>query len=405
MTQPSTATHHQVLIIGAGTAGLTVAAQLCDLPDAPEVAIIDPSETHYYQPLWTLVGGGVFEKEITARPTEDYIPLGATWIRDAVASFEPEENSVTTASGARYSYDALVVAPGIQLNWGKIKGLINADGSSNVGRDGICSNYSFQTVDSTWDNIRSFSGGDAVFTFPVGPIKCAGAPQKIMWLAEHWFEKQGIRERCNVTYASATAGMFGVKKYGDALTKLANKRNIIRHFRNELIEVKPASREAIFRHCDTGEEQTLHYDMLHITPPQSAPDFVRQSPLANADGWVDVDMYTCQHTRYPNVFSLGDASSLPCSKTGAAVRKEAPVVSANVHAFLLKQALPKRYDGYASCPLVTGYGRLILAEFTYGGVVAETFPFNQAQERYSMYAMKAYGLPAMYWHGMLRGRV
>lgn len=391
--------HHEVLIVGGGTAGISVAARLNNLPAPPRVGIIEPSTKHYYQPIWTLVGGGVFPKEVSEREEADYIPPGATWIRDRVARFDPDQNAVITSAGERYTYDVLVVAAGIQLDWGKIEGLPDA-----LGKDGVCSNYSYQTVDSTWRFLRDFRGGKAVFTFPSTPIKCAGAPQKIMWLAEHHMRRLGVRDRSEVIFASAGASIFGVPRYARPLGELAEERGVIGRYRHDLVAVRPRSREAVFQNLDDGSEQVIAYEMLHVTPPQSAPDFIKNSPLADAAGWVDVDRHTTQHVRYPNVFSLGDASSLPCSKTGAAIRKQAPVTVANIEAFRAGKPLAARYDGYASCPLVTGYGRLILAEFGYDGVIMETFPFPQDRERYSMWALKAYGLPRMYWHGMLRGR-
>jgi sulfide:quinone oxidoreductase len=392
--------HFQVLIVGGGTAGLTVASQLADAPDAPQIGIIEPSEKHYYQPIWTLVGGGVFPREVSERDEGDYIPAGATWVKEAVAEFDPEKSAVKTSGGRTLTYDVLVVAAGIQLDWDKVDGMPEA-----LGKDGVCSNYRYDTVEGTWANIRSFSGGNAVFTFPSTPIKCAGAPQKIMWLAEEAFRRQGVRSKSNVIYACAGGAIFGVPKYRDALRKLAADRNIDDRYRLDLTAIRPKSKEAVFKHLDEGSEQIIKYDMIHVTPHQSAPDFIKQSPLASEAGWVDVDKYTTQHVKYPNVFSLGDCSSLPTSKTGAAVRKEAPVTVENIRCFLGGTALTGRYDGYASCPLVTGYGRVILAEFGYDGVIMESFPFDQAQERYSMYALKAYGLPQMYWNGMLRGRL
>jgi sulfide:quinone oxidoreductase len=294
----------------------------------------------------------------------------------------------------------LVVAPGIQLDWSKIEGLEEA-----LGQGGVCSNYSYATVESTWRSLQAFRSGKAVFTVPATPIKCAGAPQKIMWLAEHYLRKQGIRERAEVIFASAGAAIFGVPRYAQALQKLADQREVIGHYRHDLVAVRGKRREAVFRHLDDGSEHVIEYELLHVTPPQSAPDFVKNSPLANVDGWVEVDRHTTQHVRYPNVFALGDASSLPCSKTAAAVRKQAPVTVANIQAFRAGKPLAGSYDGYASCPLVTGYGRLILAEFGYDGRIMETFPCDQSRERYSMWALKAYGLPDMYWNGMLRGRM
>ncbi len=391
---------HEVLIIGAGTGGITAASQLFNEESPPEIAIVDPAIEHYYQPLWTLVGGGVFPREDSRREMIDVMPDQATWIRDSIATFDPENNRVETKSGKTLEYEILVVAAGIQLDWDKVDGLRDA-----LGKGGVCSNYSYELVPYTWETIQAFDGGKAVFTFPSTPIKCAGAPQKIMYLAEEAFRRKGCRGRTDITYVAATPGIFGVPKYKRALEKIVAARHIKTEFLRDLIAIRPDSKEAVFRSMGAGPELVLEYDMIHVTPPQSAPDFIKESPLSNEAGWVDVDKYSLQHTRYRNVFSLGDCSSLPCSKTGAAIRKQAPVLVENLMALRSGQPLTGRYDGYASCPLVTGYGKVILAEFGYDGAIMETFPFDQAQERYSMYALKAYGLPQMYWHGMLQGRM
>jgi sulfide:quinone oxidoreductase len=390
---------HQVLIVGAGTAGISVAARLRGLPNPPEVTLIDPSEFHYYQPLWTLVGAGVFDKEVTRRPQADYIPDGAKWLKTRAVQFDPEQNIVVTEDGQHHSYQYLVVAPGIQLDWSKIQGL-----EGNIGRNGICSNYAYETVDSTRAALQSFRGGNALFTFPATPVKCAGAPQKIMYLADDVLRRAGVRDRARVIYAASGPGIFGVQKYARALTKVVQRKNIETMFRHNLIAVDATKKQAIFKQLDKGDEVAVPFELLHVTPPQSAPDVIKQSRLANADGWVDVHKHTLQHVRYPNVFGLGDASSLPTSRTGAAIRKQAPVLVANLEALRAGRALTSSYDGYASCPLVTGFGKLILAEFDYDGRPAESFPFDQAQERFSMYMLKAYALPELYWNGMLRGR-
>jgi sulfide:quinone oxidoreductase len=397
MLMPS---HHSVLIVGGGSGGISVAARLRLAQPTLDIAILEPSDRHYYQPIWTLVGAGVFQKESSLRAEADYIPEGVTWIRDAVAEFDPKGNAVKTRGGERITYDQLVVAAGIQLDWSKIKGL---DG--NLGKDGICSNYTYDLVDSTWKTLRGFKGGNAIFTFPSTPIKCAGAPQKIMYLADDHLRKLGVRDTSKVIFASAGASIFGVKKYARALTKVIERKQIEIHFRHDLVEVRAATKEAVFKNLDGGPELVLKYELLHVVPPQSAPDFIKKSELADKAGWVEVDKYSLQHTRFPNVFSLGDCSSLPCSRTGAAIRKQAPVLVENLLSLRAGEAMRGRYDGYASCPLVTGYGKLILAEFDYDGNPAESFPFDQSQERYSMYALKAYGLPEMYWNGMLRGRM
>jgi sulfide:quinone oxidoreductase len=395
----TTKSEHDVLVIGGGTGGLTVAARLLAEPNAPRVTILEPSEQHFYQPLWTLVGGGVFPKEQSARPEADYIPKGATWIKDAALEIDPVRRTVTTRGGLELSYRDLVVAPGIQLDWNKIDGL-----EGNVGKDGITSNYLYESTERTWAMLNEIERGNAVFTFPSTPIKCAGAPQKIMYLADDHLRRRGVRSRVNVMWMSAGAAIFGVKKYAAALSKVVERKGIETNFRRDLIAVRPKSREAVFRHMDEKTEETVKYDLLHVVPPQSAPDFIKKSPLANAAGWVDVHKHTLQHLTYPEVWGLGDASSLPTSRTGAAIRKEAPVLVANLMARRAGLALTASYDGYASCPLVTGYGKLILAEFDYDGNPMESFPFDQAEERWSMWAMKTYALPELYWNGMLRGR-
>lgn len=391
---------HQVVIVGGGTAGITIAARLKRLASYLDIAIIDPAEKHHYQPLWTLVGAGIFDKKESERSESTLIPKGVAWYQEPAETFHPEENAVVTAEGEKIYYKYLVVCPGLQLDWGRIEGL-----EGNVGKYGICSNYSYEHVDYTWETIRNFEGGRAIFTHPNSPIKCGGAPQKIMYLADDAFRNQGVRDRSEVMFQSANAAIFSVQKYADTLNEVIERKDIQANYKKDLIKIDGPNKTATFRDLDTNEEETLDYDMIHAVPYMSAPDFIKQSPLANGDGWVDVDAYTLQHNQYSNVFSLGDASSLPTSKTGAAIRKQAPVVVSNLYAMMKNKNLWRKYDGYTSCPLVTGYHSLVMAEFKYGNVPSETFPVNQGKERKSMYFVKKYGLPAMYWHGMMKGRM
>jgi sulfide:quinone oxidoreductase len=394
-------THYEVLILGGGTAGLTVASQLADRIGGRRVAIVEPSPTHYYQPLWTLVGGGIFSREESAREEADLIPDGVMWIRDLATSVDPEKRSVVTASSGTLTYDFLVVAPGVVPQWTKIPGLAESVGQPGTG---VTSNYSYETVAATWDAIRSFRGGTALFTEPITPVKCGGAPQKIMYLAEEVFRTNGVRDKSRVVFLNAKSTLFTAPYYIPALERVIKSRGMEVQLGQELVALRPDAHEAVFKNVKTGDEQVMRYDMIHVTPPLSPPEFVRTSPLANADGWIEVDKFSLQHVRYPEVFSLGDASNLPTSKTGAAIRKQAPVVVENLLARRAGQPLTARYDGYTSCPVVTGRGKLIMAEFNYAKEPVETFPADQRMERFSMYALKAYMLPRLYWHGMLRGR-
>ena len=392
--------HHQVLIVGGGTAGITVAARLRRARSGLDVAILEPSAKHYYQPLWTLVGAGIVPKELSERDERPLIPRGVTWIQGAADAFDPERNRVTTAAGETLTYDWLVVCPGMQLNWDAVQGLSKA-----VGREGVCSNYAYAQCEKTWETIRSFKGGTALFTMPPPPIKCAGAPQKIMYLADDHFRRAGVRDRTRIVYVAGTASIFSVKEYAATLDQVCARKGIERHFKHKLVELRPERREARFVHTETNEELVIAYDMAHVTPPQGAPDVVKRSPLADAAGFVEVDKYTTRHTRFANVFALGDASSLPTSRTGAAIRKQAPVLVANLLAAKDGRPIASRYDGYASCPIPTGNGKLLLCEFDYDLKPTPTFPLlDTAKEHRVYYWLKRYGLPALYWHGMLRGR-
>ncbi|HHP7239216.1 NAD(P)/FAD-dependent oxidoreductase [Longibacter sp.] len=396
--------HYRVLVVGGGTGGLMVASQLLQHEDDLDIAVIEPSDKHYYQPLWTLVGGGVFPKEESERDEADFIPDGADWIQDAVAELHPEENRVTLKSGESVGYDHLVMAAGIQIDWDAIPGM--ADGLKHPG-SGVVSNYSFDTCEKTWEAIEAFpKGGTALFTEPTTGVKCGGAPQKIMYLADEAFRRNSVRDGSRIAFMKAKGKLFSSPKYERTLYDVVKRKDIEVNLMTELVEVRPDEREAVFKNIETGDAHTEHYDLIHVVPPMTAPDFIAQSDLADEEGWVDVDSGSLRHTRYENVYALGDNSNLPTSKTGAAIRKQAPILVDQLLAALHdREPLNGRYNGYTSCPLVTGYGKLVLAEFDYDKNPEESFPFDQSKERYSMYALKAYGLPRMYWNGMLRGRM
>ncbi len=390
---------HQVLVIGGGTGGISVAARLCRAMRNPDVAVLEPTDVHYYQPAWTLVGGLAFDKRKTARPMASVMPRKATWIRDAAASIDPDQRVVTTRGGDSIRYERLVVAAGLSLLWDRIPGL-----REGLGRHGVCSNYNFDTVDFTRKAISEFQGGTAIFTHPSTPIKCGGAPQKIMYLADDYWRRKGIRGKCRIVFVIANPKIFAVQKYADALMKVIERKGIEVRFRHDLVSLNADSGEATIRDLETGGDAVERFDMIHVTPPMGPPEFIAKSPIANAAGWVEVDSATLRHVRHPEVFALGDCSSLPTSKTGAAIRKQAPVLVSNLLASLQGREGSAAYDGYTSCPLVTGYGKLILAEFNYKNEPLETFPFDQGKERASMYALKKWALPLLYWHGMLKGR-
>jgi len=420
------ANHYQILIIGGGNAGLSVASQLLRKRSSLQIAIVDPSEKHYYQPAWTLVGAGIFDINKTVRREKDVIPKNTTWLKEAVSEFEPTANKVKCVSGTEITYDYMIVCPGIQLDWNKIKGL-----KETLGKNNVSSNYDFNSAPYTWEMIKNFKGGTAVFTNPSTPIKCGGAPHKIMYLAVDYWRKKGILDKCDVHYISGATVIFGVPEYKATLEKVLKNGNIKVHYSANTVGINGDNKTITFEtkntefvkqvlsgssaacysiaennSADSVSSVTMNFDLCHSVPPQSAPDFIKNSPLrdqANALGYVEIDKNTMQHTRFPNVFALGDCTNAPCSKTGAAIRKQAPVVVTNLLEVMDKKALTASYDGYSACPIPTQYGKLMLAEFDYTNKPKMTFPFDQAKPRWTMWLLKTKVLPWLYWNKILKG--
>lgn len=397
--------HHQVLIIGGGAAGIATASSLLARDASLDVAIIDPSDVHYYQPGWTLVGAGVFRPEATARTLASLIPKGAKWIKSAVATFAPEANALTLDNGQVVRYQQLVVCPGLKLDWAAIDGLVDT-----LGSNGVTSNYRYDLAPYTWQLVQELKQGRALFTQPPMPIKCAGAPQKALYLScDHWL-RSGRQSQIKAHFFNAGAVLFGVADYVPALMTYIERYAIDLQFSHKLVAVDgPGKRATFVRTLADGSSETHiePFDMLHVVPPQVAPDFIRSSPLADGAGWVEVDPATLQHRRFANIHALGDVANTSNAKTAAAARKQAPVVANNVLAALGRRTRLAHYDGYGSCPLTVARGKIVLAEFTYGGKLAPSFPawlLDGRKPTRLAWWLKERILPPLYWRGMLKGR-
>ena len=393
---------HQVLVIGAGSAGITVAASLRRRAPRLDIALVEPSAHHYYQPAFTLVGAGQYSLAATRRDMRSLIPGGVKLIPAAVTAFRPQANSLDLDNGDSCSYDWLVVATGIGLDLERIEGLREA-----LGANGVCSNYSPAYAEYTWRCVQDLqAGARAVFTQPPLPFKCPGAPQKAAYLSADLLHRAGKLASSTVEFYAHGPAIFGVPYFARELAKVAARYNISTNFQHNLVCVDGPAKRATFEIVGgerQGERIEVGFDMLHVSPPQSPPAVVKDSELANAAGWVEVDQNNLRHTRFANIFSLGDVCSTPNSKTAAAVRKQAPVVVRNLLHAMAGRELEPGYDGYASCPLTTAIGKCIMAEFTYGGKVTPTLPLNPARERRLNWWIKRTGLPLFYWHYMLKG--
>lgn len=395
---------HDVVIIGGGAAGISTAASILKRRGGVDIAIVEPRTEHYYQPGWTLVGGGVFRREQTERQMATLMPKGVQWVRAACSKFDPERNQIILEDGERIGYKVLVVAPGLKLNWDAIDGL-----KETLGKNGVTSNYLFDMAPYTWELVQSMKGGRAIFTQPPMPIKCAGAPQKAMYLACDAWKRRGVLKDVEVEFHNSGGVIFGVKEYVPALMKYVDKYGIDLCFNETLVAVDGANKTAYFDVKDTEgnvKREAREFDMMHVCPPQTSLDFVASSPLANEAGWVDVSGETLQHTQYGNVFSLGDAGSTPNAKTAAAVRKQAPVAAHNVLRVLDGKTPNAIYSGYGSCPLTVERGKIVLAEFAYGGKLEPTVPqwmLNGTKPTRAAWFLKEKMLPNIYFDMMLRG--
>lgn len=388
---------HQIVIVGGGAGGLSVAGSLLKRRQGLDIAIIEPSEYHYYQPAWTLVGGGAYSAEATRRAESDYIPKQAHWIRQKAASFDPDQNAVVLDDGTRVEYQYLVVASGIQLDWNKIEGL-----EATLGKNGVTSNYRYDLAPYTWECVRNLGGGRALFTQPAGAIKCAGAPQKILYLAADNFRSRGVK--VDVHFCTAGGVMFGVPPYSKALDKVMEAYGATPDFKHNLVAVDGPAKKATFEVGDDKQRVDQTFDMLHVVPPQSAPDYIKSSSLANGAGWVDVDKSTLRHVKYANIFGIGDCTSTPNSKTAAAVRNQAPVLVTNLLSSIDSQPLAAIYDGYAACPVTTSKGKVMLCEFSYDGAITPSFPRDPRVPRRSYWWLKKQYFPRLYWR-MLGGNL
>jgi sulfide:quinone oxidoreductase len=410
----------RLIIIGGGSGGVSMAARMCKHLDPKEIILIEPSDVHYYQPMWTLVGAGLYEAQKTGRPLASILPKGIHWVRDSVEKINPTEKNIVLKSGDVIAFDYLILSSGLELNWSAIKGAKEA-----LGTEGVCSIYDFKQASKTAQMLKNFKGGNALFIMPPVPIKCAGAPQKIMYLAEEIFRELGVREKTKVHFFTYGKAMFGIPIFAQKLDEVATRKGIERHYLHKLVEIKASEKIAVFKvlkevktdsKSSTPSTVELHedheveipYDLIHIVPPMKAHDFVSTSGLAYAEGpqkgWMKTDQHTLQHMDYPYIFGIGDVTGIPNSKTGAAIRAQAPIVEENLVAVIEKRNLTGHYNGYSSCPVVTQKGKVMLAEFGYDSKLLPTFPLDPSQERTSMWILKVYFLPRLYWHGMLKGR-
>ena len=394
-----------LLIIGGGAAGIALAASLLKRSPRLDITIVEPATEHFYQPGFTLVGAGVFKIPQIRRPTASLMPPQVKWIKAAVTHILPEQNQVVLSDNTKLSYERLAVCAGLKLNWGAVAGL-----EETLGKNGVTSNYRFDLAPYTWELVSGLKKGTALFTQPPMPIKCAGAPQKALYLSAHHWESQGLLKNIDIGFCNAGAVLFGVKEFVPALLEYIERYRVNLQLGHNLVRVDGPARLATFATTTSDGQAVLKeisFDMLHVCPPQCAPDFIRNSAVADRAGWVSVNQTTLQHTKYRNIWSIGDVCNAPNAKTAAAVRKQAPIAAENILADIKKQKAVYGYNGYGACPLTVERGKIVLAEFGYGGKLLPSLPLWLVQgtrpTRIAWWLKKTL-MPILYWDYMLKGK-
>lgn len=429
----------KILIIGGGLAGISTAARLMNTLSNPDITIVEPNpKSVTYQAGTTLIGTGIYTKADVDYDTKDYLPKGVTLLKDRAIDFNPEANKVELASGETLTYDFLIVAAGVTLDFGAIKGLeeigdaYTSEDASKIlkvfGDSGITSVYNVDSAVAMWEQTQKFiqksKDGQKVkgiFTNPNTAIKCGGAPMKVMYLMNSRLNEAKARANAELVYYADTNRLFGVKEYADAIEKQFVERDMKWNFSHNLIGVDVEKKIATFdkhwqekgeydKDLEEYEMVTKHlnvdvpFDFLHITPPQKAPDEIGKSAIGSAKGWVPVNKETLQHVKYKNIFSLGDIAAVPMGKTGGTVRKQYKVLVDNLISVMEGKEPTAKFDGYTVCPLITDIGKVMLAEFNWTAKPTPSFPLDPAQERYIWWLLKVYLLKPMTQYGMLSGK-
>ncbi|MEJ6388720.1 NAD(P)/FAD-dependent oxidoreductase [Gymnodinialimonas ulvae] len=400
-------TSAKIVIIGAGAAGMALANRLVRRLDGAQITMIDPRPNHLYQPGLTLVAAGLKPASYVVSENSDWLPGGVSFVADKVSAVDAISKTVSTEGGQTVDYDWLVVAPGLVLDHDAIDGF----SLDMVGENGIGALYAGpEYAAKTWTAASRFTeeGGTGLFTRPATEMKCAGAPLKHTFLIDDIARRAGNSGRVNMVYAAPQGSLFGVPIVAEKVRMLFEDRGVDTMMNRTLTAIDSGTKRATFA-TETGTEE-VDYDYIHVIPPQRAPEFVVQSGLAWADrwtdqGWVECDMQTLQHLRFPEIFALGDVAGVPKGKTAASVKWQVPVVEDHLIAAIEGREGTETYNGYTSCPLITRIGSAMLVEFDYNNNLTPSFPGMIAplEELWISWLMKEVALKATY-NAMLRGR-
>ncbi len=435
----------KIVIVGGGAGGIMATARLRKSAPNAEITLIAPNETHLYQPGQVFMAAGLYTQSDIQKKNADLIPSGVKWVKDEVTTFDPDNNKVTTAKNGDISYDYLVVATGLQYDYERIEGmskdLVGKNGISSVylndpvagtAKGGVVTAQWFRDMRKAAETASPENPIHVICTQPDTPIKCGGAPQKILYLSDDNLRGNGpdggsdVSKNAKFSFCKKGTTLFGVPAYNKTLVEEITPMygNITDKFNHVLRKIDPENKVATFEatiqkkgkydedleeyEIITSKEMVeMKYDFIHVVPPMKAVDAVANSPLAitkgSGKGWLECDFDTLQHLRYKNVFGIGDILGVPKGKTGGSARHHGPILEENLVSVIEGKEPKAKFDGYTVCPLKTQYGEIMLAEFNYEGI-DPSFPLlDPSRPRWIWWAFDLYALKPMYWYLMMRG--
>lgn len=388
---------HQVVVVGGGNGGLSVAGRL-RRAGITDIAVVEPSQTHYYKPLFSHIAGGTARASEAVRPQADVMPDGVEWIPDAVNAVDPQNRRVHLASGDTLRYDQLILSPGIRNDWDAVPGLDEAMNSPHG-----ASNYDFALARKASQLLRSMRSGTVVFVQAPGPASCAGAAQKPMYQACAYWRAMNVLHDIHVVLLVPTPTIFGIPEIDAELQRSIDEYDIDVRTGTVLHEVDPDERTIVFG-SDEGERQQLRYDLLMVEPPQKAPEWIRASGLADDAGFVAVDPRTLRSTTHPEIWALGDAAGTANSKSGGALRKQTKVLAENLRAVVDGRDPTSAYDGYGVCPFTVSRSTAVFAEFDDQLRLMPSLWRSSYRESRMNWIIDRQIFPQVYWHMILQGR-
>ncbi len=442
---PSSDKKAKIVIVGGGAGGIMAAARIRRAASNADITIIAPNEIHLYQPGQVFMAAGLYTESDIQHNNADFIPDGVNWVKDEVTVFDPDNNKVTTAKNGDISYDYLVVATGLQYDYEAIEGmseeLVGKNGISSVylndpvagtAKGGVATAQWFKDMRKAAEAASPDNPIQVICTQPDTPIKCGGAPQKILYLSDDNLRGNGpdggadVSKNAKFSFCKKGTTLFGVPAYNKTLVEEVTPMygNITDKFNHILRKIDAENKVATFEKIvqkkgaydedleeyeiiSTTEMVEMKYDFIHVVPPMKAVDAVANSPLAiksgSGKGWLEVDFDTLQNIKYKNVFGIGDILGVPKGKTGGSARHHGPVLTENLIAVMEGKEPTAKFDGYTVCPLKTQYGEIMLAEFDYEGI-APSFPIlDPSKPRWIWWAFDLHMLKPMYWYLMMRG--